>query len=196
MYELHDVSICQFSTADWFSIAAEMCAKTPILRFPSYSQISPRALDFPHPTLVGLLSLLIDSVSCSYHPSVRGGKLPPTELSSSPTQGRLLCETRPSQGTVIPHQESSWCPKWYCTVRPQSRRAVQNTHYQPTAFPCQNSENKSTLGLLRVVLPAACSPRYAWLCPHLFRSTPLTGLIVHAYWYTRQTARNRLYKVS
>lgn len=60
MYELHDVSICQFSTADWFSIAAEMCAKTPILRFPSYSQISPRALDFPHPTLVGLLSLLID----------------------------------------------------------------------------------------------------------------------------------------
>lgn len=60
--------------------------------------------------------------------------------------GLTASTARPSQGTIIPHQESSWSPKWYCTVIPQSHRAVQNTHYQPTAFPCQRSENKNMIG--------------------------------------------------
>lgn len=102
----------------------------------------------------------------------------------------------PRQGTIIPHQESSCSPKWYCTALPQSHRAVQNTHYQPTPFPGQGPENKNTLGLFCSVLPAVRAPRYAGVCPHLFHSTPLIGLIEHASRYPGQTTGNHSIKLA
>lgn len=149
-HELCNVGIYQFHIPGWLSTATGNCRwdckprhslyslrAVPKPIWSSWSPFIPQLLVAFHYTLSlfpVIANHLHEEWSCllsAYSPALPCKAGCPLSFGAE----RTAFTAHPSQETIIPHQESSCSPKWYCTALPQSHRAVQNTHYQPTSSP-------------------------------------------------------------